>query len=114
MIDKIKRTRARICSLLKRSAIPMRSAPSLSRVLPGRLIYILLPHLHLVHYLYVFFVKNVPSKHFDLRIQAIGSWDGCPKFGWRSQVFWTRDAKKQDIYDNMICSASIEVLPQFA
>jgi hypothetical protein len=54
---------------------------------PERLIYILPPYLHLVHYLYVFFVKNVPSKHFDLGIQAIGSWNGCPNFGWRSH-FW--------------------------
>jgi hypothetical protein len=87
MIDKIKRTRAKICSLLKRSEIPMRSVPSLSRIIRGRLIYILPPYLHLVHYLYVFFVKNVLSKHFDLGIQAIGSLNGCPNFGWRSH-FW--------------------------
>jgi len=87
MINKIKRTSATICSLLKRSAIPMLSVPSLSRIIRGRLIYILPPYLHLVHYLYVFFVKNVPYKHFDLRIQVIGSWNGCPNFGWRSH-FW--------------------------
>ena len=39
--------------------------------------------------------------------------DGGLIFGWTSQVFWTRDAKKQDIYDEMIYSDSTEAEGEF-
>jgi hypothetical protein len=69
-----------------RSAISMRSAPSLSRVI-GKLIYIMPPYLLLVYYLYVFLVKNMPYKHPVLGMQAIRHWNGSPGFGWRPH-FW--------------------------
>ena len=44
----------------------------------------------------MFFIKNMPYKHFILDIQALGCWKGCLAFGWRSQ-FWVNVANFLDV-----------------